>query len=345
MAASTERELAADLKRGRLEPVYLFHGEEAYLTRLYTKRIARAAVSDLPELNAHHFQGSAPFDEIVVALDTLPLMSEKTCVVLRDYPLSAPSDAEWKALLARVAAPNESAVLVFAWADEEMGKTKRAKELSDAVAKVGCVLEFARKSERELAEIAAKRAAKALVVLPPAVANRLVERCGADLENLLTEVDKLCAYVGEGTASAADVDAVATRTVEASAFALASAICTGRRDEAMAIADDLFALRTEPVMILGALSSVFLDVYRVKLGQAGGLSQERLAEELGYGRAAFKLRNAAANGRRMSEEDARAALTILRDADLALKSTATDGRVVLERAIVLLMETAAGERA
>ena len=345
MAAATERELAADLKRGRLEPAYLFFGEEACLTRLYTKRIAHAAVADLPELNAHTFQGAASFDEIVVALDTLPVMSEKTCVILRDYPLSAPSDAEWKVLLSRMAKPNESAVLIFAWADEEMGKSKRAKELIDAVKAVGCVVEFARKTERELAEIAARRAAKNLIVLPPAVANRLVERCGTDLENLLTEVDKLCAYVGEGTASAADVDAVTTRTIEASAFALASAICTGRRDEAMAIADDLFALRTEPVMILGALSSVFLDIYRVKLGQASGMRTERLAEELGYGRAAFKLRNAATNGRRMSEEDARAALEILRQADLSLKSTSADGRIVLERAIVGLMKTAAGEDA
>lgn len=343
MAVLTERELSADLKRGRLCPVYLFTGEEACLTRLYTKRVAHAAVSDLPELNSHVFEGAASFDEIIVALDTLPVMSEKTCVVLRDYPLSAPTDGEFKQLLARVREPNECAVLIFSYAAEDPGKSKRAKELAEAVEKVGCAVDFARKSERELAEIASRRAAKRLTVLPPAVANRLVERCGVDLENLLTEVDKLCAYVGERTAGPEDVDAVVTRTVEASAFALAGAVCSRRRDEAMAICDDLFALRTEPVMILGALSSVFLDIYRVKLGEASGLRTERLAEELGYGRAAFKLRNAAANGRRMSKDAAFQALEVLRQADLALKSTAADGRVVIERTLVRLMKVAAGE--
>ena len=343
MSLLTERDLSAELKRGRRAPVYLFYGEETYLTRLYIQRLIRQSVTDLPEMNVHSFEGAASFDEIVVALDTLPLMSEKTCVVLRDFPLTAPSDAEWKQLLARVKEPNECAVLIFAWTGEEIGRSKRAKELTDAVSAVGSVVEFTRKSERELAEIAARRAAKRQIVLPPAAANRLIERCGVDLENLLTEVDKLCAYVGEGAASPADVDAITTRTIEASAFALAGAVCSRRRDEAMAICDDLFALRTEPVMILGALSSVFLDIYRVKLGEASGMRSERLAEELGYGRAAFKLRNAATNGRRMSTASAYEALEILRQADLALKSTSADGRVVIERTLVRLMKVAAGE--
>lgn len=345
MAAKTERELAADLKRGRLEPVYLFYGEEAYLTRLYTERIHRRAVTDLPELNLHVFDGSARLDEIAVAADALPVMSERSCVILRDYAFSGASDAEFAQFLELLTSPNESCILILTYSTADIGKGKRAKELMDAAGKSGCVLRFDRKNERELADLASKRAAKALVVLNPDVARRLVDRCGTDLENLLTEVDKLCAYVGDRAVTAEDVDAVTTRTVEASAFALATAVCSKRRDEAMAICRDLFDLRTEPVMILGALSSVFLDVYRVKLGQSSGLGTEQIAEEFGYGKAVFKLRNAASNGRNMTVESAYEALEILRQADLALKSSSMDGRVVIERAVVRLLKVAAGEDA
>lgn len=345
MAAKTERELAADLKRGRLEPVYLLYGEETYLTRLYTERIRRRAVADLPELNLHVFDGGARLAEVAAAVDALPVMSERTCVILRDFAFSGVTDAEFAAFLDLLTAPNETCSLVLTYASAEIGKGKRAKELADAAGRSGCVLRFDRKNERELADLASKRAAKSLVVLNPDVARRLVDRCGTDLENLLTEVDKLCAYVGDRAITAEDVDAVVTRTVEASAFALAGAVCSKRRDEAMAICRDLFDLRTEPVMILGALSSVFLDVYRVKLGQSAGLRTEQIAEEFGYGKAAFKLRNAAANGRNMTVESAYRALEILRQADRALKSSSMDGRLVIERALVRLLKVAEGEDA
>lgn len=344
MPRCEERALAADLKQGRIRPIYLFCGEEGYLKRLYTDRIIRQAVTDLPEFNLHKFDSAAKMDEVAAALDALPVMSEKSCVVLRDYNFGSLSDADHKQLMERLRDPNEACVLIFYYDSTDVpARSKKAKEIVDAIDKKGCSVVFERKNERELEDIASRRAAKAQVVLNPNVARRVVARCGTDLENLLTEVDKLCAFVGGRPITDEDVDAVVTRTVEASAFALAGAVCSKRRDEAMAICADLFDMRTEPVMILGALSSVFLDIYRVKMGESEGLRTDQIAEELGYGKARFRLRNASQNGRNMSRNDAFEALEILRDADLALKSSRADGRVVIERAIVQLLRVAAGD--
>ncbi len=344
MSRCDERQLSAEIKRDDIKPVYLFYGEEGYLKRLYADRIVKRAVTDFEEFNLHKFDATVKADELAAAVDALPMMSERSCVILRDYNFGSLSDADHKLLMSLLTSPNESCVLIFYYDSAELpSKSKKASQVLDEIDRVGCIVDFERKNERELADIASRRAAKAKVVLDPNTARRLVERCGTDLENLITEVDKLCAYVGDRAITDEDVDAVVTRTVEASAFALANAVCSKRRDEAMAICADLFDLRTEPVMILGALSSVFVDIYRVKVGESEGKRAQQTADELNYGKAAFKLRNAAQNGRNMSRNAAFEALEILREADLALKSTSADGRVVIERTLVRLLKVAAGD--
>ncbi len=344
MSRCDERQLSAEVKRDDIKPVYLFYGEEGYLKRLYTDRLIKKAVTDLADFNLHRFDASVKADELASAVDALPMMSEKTCVVVRDYNFGSLSESDHKLLMSLITSPNESCVLIFYYDGAEAPpKNKKTTQVLDEIDRVGCIVNFERKNERELADIASRRAAKAKVVLNPSVARRLVDRCGTDLENLLTEVDKLCAYVGDRAITDEDVDAVVTRTIDASAFALANAVCSKRRDEAMLICADLFDLRAEPVMILGALSAAFVDIYRVKVGESEGLRAQQTADELNYGKSAFRLRNAAQNGRNMSRNAAFEALEILCEADLALKSTGADGRVVVERTIVQLLKTAAGD--
>lgn len=344
MSRCTEKELSTQLKQGNISSVYVFYGEEGYLKRLYIDRIIKRAVTDFEEFNLHRFETSVKMDDLVAAADALPMMSEKSCVILRDYNFGSLSDADHKHFLSLIGNPNESCALILYYDTADLpAKTKRAKELLEAIEKVGCIVNFERKDERELADIACRRAAKAKVVLDVNRARRIVSRCGTDLENLLTEVDKLCAFVGERTVTDEDVDAVVTRTLDASAFALANAVCSKRRDEAMAICADLFDMRVEPIMILGALSAAFVDIYRVKAGESEGLRTQQIADELGYGKMGFKLRNAAQNGRYMSRNAAFEALEALAKADLALKSSSADGRVVIERTIVRLLKIAAGE--
>ncbi len=345
MAEITERELSADIKGGKLKNIYLFHGEEGYLKRLFTDRIIKKAVTDFADFNLHRFDASAGMNDIAAAVDALPMMSERSCVVLRDYNFASASDGEHKQLVELLSKPNDMCVLIMLYDNLELPsrKTKKASEILDLINKNGCTVNFKRKTETELVDLVIRRATKAHVSMQPTTARYLISLCGVDIENLLTEVDKLCAYIGSGNATEQDIDAVVTRTVEASAFALANAVCSKRRDEAFKICTDLFDLKTEPVMLIGALSSVFVDIYRVKLAQSEGLRAESIADDFGYGKATFKLRNAASNGRFMTQSDAYEALEVLRDADIALKSTRANGRVVVETALVRLLRITAGE--
>ncbi len=339
----TEKDLARAIKSGTLSPVYLLYGEEPYLKHTYAKRIINAAVTDFADFNLHRFESSACVDDLVSAVDAMPMMSDRTCVVVRDFNFGTLSDKDADTLCSIISDPNTSCVLVFLYENADPpNKSAKAKQVLSIIKSNADCINFAKRTERELCDAACHRAARLRVNLQPTTARYLISRCGDDLENLLTEVDKLCDYVGrDGIVTEKEIDEISVRTVEASAFRLGDAICAGNRDDAMSICADLFDMRTDPLLIIGALSSIFVDIYRVKLAESEGLRPESIADAFGYGKSSFKLKRAAQTGRRMSQSSVMNALEILRDTDLSLKTSRGDARIVIERAVILLIRAVA----
>ena len=87
----TEAELKKRLKEG-LAPLYFLYGEESYLTAHYAAQIAEKAVGkdDMGGFNLQKLDGqSVSFDQIEEAVEALPLMAERKCVVIRDFDVAA----------------------------------------------------------------------------------------------------------------------------------------------------------------------------------------------------------------------------------------------------------------
>ena len=68
----TEKMLSEHIKKSEFMPVYLLYGNENYLKRYYADAIIQKAVTDLPDLNLHRFDGALKVDDIVNAGETLP---------------------------------------------------------------------------------------------------------------------------------------------------------------------------------------------------------------------------------------------------------------------------------
>jgi len=79
-----------------------------------------------------------------------------------------------------------------------MKKSARWKAFSAAVDKVGCVVEFPKKTAGDVAKMLCAGAQRRGSSMTPEVARLLVEQCGNDLNLLLNELDKLCALAGVG---------------------------------------------------------------------------------------------------------------------------------------------------
>ena len=122
-----------------------------------------------------------------------------------------------------------------------------------------------------------------------------------------------------------------------SIYSLATELLKGNRRQALLILDDLIAQKIEPVVILAALSSNYIDFYRAKTAQGAGKSSQQTADDFGYAKnRTFVVTKAMNLVSRLDTEHIRNCLDILFNADLALKTSAINYRTVLEETIVKL---------
>lgn len=336
-----EAVLKKQIKAGEYAKAYCFYGNENYLKEQYVRVLASKIVPKGGEaFNLHRFEGKeADMDAIAQAAEALPVCSEKTCVIVRDWNAETTSAAENKKLKEFLSDLPESCVVIF-WMDTLAVLPKKSakwKSFLNQFSKAGEVLELNHRTAASLLKLVCDAAAKRNCVLEKSAANYFLSIVGTDLQSIYQELDKLCFYVGSGEITREAIDAVAVKDIDANAFELAKALLRREYERAYHILDDLFAQKEEPISILYALSSSYIDMYRVKVASVSGGGTEQLTTAFHYQGREFRLKNAARDGTRLTVEQLRAGLDILFQADLLLKSTATQKRFVLEETLVKLI--------
>lgn len=143
-----EKTLSADLKTA-LRGLYVLYGEEGYLVARYMEQIAKKAVcDDLGGFNLQRFDGeTADAAQIEEAIDALPLMAERKCVVVRDLDITAGDRAE-RLLPLLEDMPETTVVVLYYMQLQPQMKNAKWKRLLEAATKNGAAVCFAKKRPR-----------------------------------------------------------------------------------------------------------------------------------------------------------------------------------------------------
>ncbi len=346
MPAITEKELIEDIKRADFKSVYLIYGTEDYLKKYYSAAIIKKAVTDFEDLNLHRFDSSVRVDDIIAAADAIPMMSDYSCVSVCDYNFALADENEVEKLVDLISDMPEGCVLLIRLEQLSItpSKSAKAKKVFDAVKKYGALVELNLREEADLVRMVTKRAASRSVNLQPTGARYLIRVCGSDMTNLFSEVDKLCDFVGkDGIITEKEIDALAVKTPDEKAYKLINAVCARDAERVYTMLADLAAQCVDSIAIIAALSSAYVDMYRAKVAESEGKNAESIGADFGYGKNAFKLKYASQNARKMSVFTLRKALNVLRETDIALKSTQLDPRLLVDKTVMQLIQLA-GER-
>lgn len=343
MPQLNEAELKKQIAQREFARVYCLYGEEAFLIQKYAERIVEKAVSGLPDFNLQFFEGKVSADAIAQAAEALPVMGECKCVVVSNYDAETAGAAETAKLAELLGDPPESCVVLFKQTTVTVNPKKSAKwrAFLKAVETHGCSVCLPRREAPALAKYLCDYAQKRECTLTQADASYLVGLCGNDLTTLNHEMEKLCAYC-QGKIDRAAMEAVVVKNTETAGYRLANALLAGQYDTAYQLLDQLFYQREEPVAILSALASAYVDVYRAKAAAESGEQAAGLAEYFDYRNFAFRLQNAARTARKLSLSQLRRSLGCLYEADRALKGARAPGRLILEEAMARLLVIASG---
>ena len=341
MPELTEQALKRQIKENAFSTLYMIYGDEPYLKSFYAGRICERAVdSAMRDFNFHRFEGkSVDFDVVSEAVEAFPMMSARTCVLLKDVPVDTLSQGDRDKLMQILSdiPPTCTVVLWMDTVDVQPKKSAKWRAFLKDISPYAELVALDKRGSADIVKLVRSGAQKRGCEISPPTANYFISLVGSDLTKVLQELEKLCAFKGAGEITQQDVDAVAVRTVEAVGFDITKAMFAGDAARALTILSRLFRQKSEPVMILGALIACYVDIYRVKVFTLSGGRPEDAAKTFNYKGKEFRLRNAARDGRNLSLSDARRCLDILYRCDSDLKGSGMDPKLLLERCITELM--------
>ena len=187
-----------------------------------------------------------------------------------------------------------------------------------------------------LAKTVASGLKKRGITVDKQVAFYLIDTVGDDLNILLNEVEKLADYKKSGELTYSDIDAVCIKSLEANVFDLSKALLSKNLAKSLTILNKLFQDKEKPELILGALSSNFVDMYRVKASILAGKNADFFKDYYNYENVEFRLRNAQRDCRSLDMTQLKRCIELLEGADEKIKLRTSDEKTVLEKLLVEL---------
>lgn len=336
-----EKALKAHLSSGALTPVYLIYGNDNFLKKQMTDRVVKTAIGEDDGFNLLRYEYGCDLNEVYDELCAFPIMSDKKCVILTDFEIDLSLKEDFEKLIELASQRYETAVFVmnFVAIEPDFKKSERAKNLIKAVDSAGGVVaQIDRRTREEMIGQLVSSAKKQGVTLTPTVSAYLVDSCSTDVNILLNELSKLCAYVGKDNEITKEtVDAVSVKTIEASVFDIAEKVVKGDAAGSLKLLDELYFSRVSPDIIFFQIASAFTDMYRALSAKQRSVTSEQAGIDFKMGNRAFLLKKADRNLKNIDEKTLRICFKILIDTDRQLKGFVGDSKIIMEQLILKLI--------
>jgi DNA polymerase-3 subunit delta len=272
-------------------------------------------------------------ETLVSACNSFSLFGEGPFVVLKD--LDAWNAAQKAVIVDYMNDPAPGSDLVL------LGKKLGSRErLLSAVKKAGEVHAFDQPTGKALVRWLVGHAKKMDLDLPEDVAEDLTNRCSGDKMRLLQETEKLALYVGDETATHADVAALCPPDVQSNIFAFVDSLAAGERDSALALLEDLISTGESPLRLTFMIRRQFQLVARSRAMIERGTPRKEIASQLKV--PPFVARKLEEQGRKLDEEDLERALAQIQDLEGGLKGGShLSDELQVEMTVLILSEESA----
>ena len=144
--------MKSDLSAGNIGQVYIFYGEESYLREYYLGEIKKKLVpAGFEEFNYHRLSGKTlTMQELNEAVEAMPMMAERTLVVVTDCDLFKLPEDQRTALIALLSDFPPYCCLVFVYDLIEYKPSKTYKKLYEALDKNAQSVKFEAQERSDL---------------------------------------------------------------------------------------------------------------------------------------------------------------------------------------------------
>jgi len=253
-------EFNRSVEKGDLSPLYLLYGDEPYLVeRAVKKLLDRAVDPGFRDFNLNVFYGNeVKGEELFGAAQTLPMFADmRVVLVKKGGELSA---AAMELLLPYLQDPSPSTCLILQ-AEKVDGRKKFFAEFK----KKGEAVEFKRPYENQLGPYVRDEVRAAGKKIDAAAAELLAYLVGNNLQELVSQIEKLCTYCGnKELIGVAEVKAIVSDTKVESVFEFTDALGAKDAGRALRMLTTLLGDGEAPLRILGGVARHYRQLWQVR---------------------------------------------------------------------------------
>ena len=268
------------LQSGAVGNVYIFHGEETYLMQQAVAELqARLVPAGFEEFNYHRLAGKGlTMQEVVEAAEAMPMMAERTLIVVTDWDIYKLNEDQRERLIALLDDLPGYCCIVFVYDTVAYKQNKTLKKLCKAMDAHVTPVEFKAQDTSDLTAWIARRFKALGKQIDRQTAEYLIFLCGGLMTGLSQEIAKIGAYAKGDTITQKDIDAVADPVLSAEIFKMTDAVSQSDYNRAAAILGDLLKMQEEPIVILAALGSQLRRLYTARMAIDSGKDKYWLME-------------------------------------------------------------------
>ncbi len=255
-------QLDAELKKGKIRPVYVIAGEESYLAQSALQRIEESIFGKSQnDLARHVFTGKeVRAHELLDTIRSVPLLGGRPLTIVRDA--EGLSKDAFENLTSYIEKPLESATLVLV-ASKIDGRSRfmQAASKNQASAIIECKPLYANQIPSWI-NMEIWRQGKRI---SQDAARYLADIVGQDLGQVSQAIERLTLFIGSRPAiDIKDVEESIAETTQRSIFELTDAIGRKNLKRAIGVLANLIEFGTAPVLILNMIARHFRILTRAR---------------------------------------------------------------------------------
>ena len=272
----TPQEFEASLKKGVVPSVCFIYGEEQFLVeRAVHMLLERSIDPALKDFNFNLFYGNESKGiDIIDAAQTLPMFAERRAVLVKRAEQLKADALEIMLPYIKNPAPGTCLLLTGTKIDQR-------KKFFLEFKKLGVLVEYKKYYDNRLSGFIQSESVAQGKPIETAAAELLAELIGNNLQELSSQVEKLVVYAGtKQRITVDDVRTMASSSKAFTAFELAKFLSLRDVPNSIRSLDTLFLHGEDAPMIIGALTSHFRKLWRVRELLDKKMAQADIGREL-----------------------------------------------------------------
>ncbi len=326
--------------------VYFLYGREKYLLYKAEKLIIKNAINKKNEFNFLEIEGDAlDLDSLDIYLNTYPVFSDKKCAIIKNLDIDLFEKSKFEQFENIIKSIPDFSFLVISQIliEPEKHKSAKWKKIFSSILKDYSVIECSFKNTKDFKNQLCMWANEKNKKLNSEVCEFLVKKCGENSTILRNEIDKVCAYEHSNAIQKDSINEVCVSSVDYNVFSICNLLFSGNYLEMYKQLEILFENNENSILILSAIASNYIDLFRVKYFAESGENRHNLEKYFDYKGKLFKIDIAYKRLSRIKVGDVELSIDYLIEADKDLKSSNVDPKIVLSLLIAKLVRIKEGK--